>query len=114
MTMTAVRMTPGHDVVILGGGLAGLSLAIQLKQRDPGLDVVVLDHQDHVALIAFVCIPVGGNVSLRYPLRYPLFKTLERAPAARMIERATWTPIPAIGRRGPVGLAHDHEGSCGF
>ena len=47
MTMTAVRMTPGHDVVILGGGLAGLSLAIQLKQRDPGLDVVVLERNGH-------------------------------------------------------------------
>ena len=27
-----------HDVLILGGGLAGLTLAIQLRQRDPSLD----------------------------------------------------------------------------
>jgi 2-polyprenyl-6-methoxyphenol hydroxylase-like FAD-dependent oxidoreductase len=29
-----------HDVVIHGGGLAGLTLALQLTQRLPGLDVV--------------------------------------------------------------------------
>ena len=35
------------DVVILGGGLAGLSLAIQLKQRDPQIGVVVLERRAH-------------------------------------------------------------------
>ncbi|MET0893047.1 MAG: FAD-dependent oxidoreductase [Pseudoxanthomonas sp.] len=35
------------DVVILGGGLAGLSLAIQLKQRDPGIAVTVLERRAH-------------------------------------------------------------------
>lgn len=35
------------DVVILGGGLAGLSLAIQLKQRDPGIAVTVLERRRH-------------------------------------------------------------------
>ena len=47
MTMTAVGTPPDHDVVILGGGLAGLSLAIQLKQRDPGIDVVVIERHRH-------------------------------------------------------------------
>ncbi|MEO6103329.1 MAG: tryptophan 7-halogenase [Pseudoxanthomonas sp.] len=36
-----------QDVVILGGGLAGLSLAIQLKQRDPKISVVVLERREH-------------------------------------------------------------------
>ena len=33
------------DVVVLGGGLAGLCLAIQLKQRDPSLAVTVLERR---------------------------------------------------------------------
>lgn len=36
-----------HDVAILGGGLAGLTLAIQLRQRDPEIDVVVIERRAH-------------------------------------------------------------------
>jgi flavin-dependent dehydrogenase len=36
-----------HDVAILGGGLAGLTLAIQLRQRDPAIDVVVVERRAH-------------------------------------------------------------------
>jgi flavin-dependent dehydrogenase len=35
------------DVLILGGGLAGLTLALQLKQRWPDLRVVVLERRRH-------------------------------------------------------------------
>ncbi|MCL1526539.1 NAD(P)/FAD-dependent oxidoreductase [Xanthomonas nasturtii] len=35
------------DVVITGGGLAGLSLALQLKQRDPELAITVLERRAH-------------------------------------------------------------------
>lgn len=36
-----------HDVAILGGGLAGLTLAIQLKQRDPAINVAVIERRAH-------------------------------------------------------------------
>ena len=36
-----------RDVVIAGGGLAGLSLALQLKQAHPGLDILVVERRRH-------------------------------------------------------------------
>ncbi|MFN7723996.1 MAG: NAD(P)/FAD-dependent oxidoreductase [Rubrivivax sp.] len=39
--------TAPHDLVILGGGLAGLTLALQLRQRLPELDILVLERRQH-------------------------------------------------------------------
>ena len=40
-------MSTQHDVIILGGGLAGLTLALQLKQRFSDLDILVLERRSH-------------------------------------------------------------------
>ena len=41
-----------YDVVILGGGLAGLTLSIQLKRANPDISILVLEKRDGVASTA--------------------------------------------------------------
>src|SRR4249919_3553122 len=42
-----MTMTPNVDVTILGGGLAGASLARQLQLESPGLRVLVIEKRPH-------------------------------------------------------------------
>ena len=39
-------MTNNYDVAILGGGLAGLTLALQTKQENPSASIVVMERRD--------------------------------------------------------------------
>ena len=45
--MTTSQAANQYDVIIMGGGLAGLSLSLQLKQRLPGLRVLVVERRAH-------------------------------------------------------------------
>jgi flavin-dependent dehydrogenase len=41
-----------HDVIITGGGLAGLTLALQLRQSFAGLDILVIERRVHPVPVA--------------------------------------------------------------
>jgi flavin-dependent dehydrogenase len=51
-TVALAQAADEYDVAILGGGLAGLTLAIQLKQTRPGTRVLVLEKREGPAPLA--------------------------------------------------------------
>ena len=50
---------PQPDVLIMGGGLAGMTLALQLRKRLPEIDVLVLERRPHPVPLA--CHKVGES-----------------------------------------------------
>ncbi|MDO9074917.1 MAG: tryptophan 7-halogenase [Rubrivivax sp.] len=47
MDKTPIATATSHDVIVMGGGLAGMTLALQLRLRLPELDVLVLERRTH-------------------------------------------------------------------
>jgi flavin-dependent dehydrogenase len=45
--MSTDATTSRYDVIIMGGGLAGLCLSLQIKQRMPGLRILVVERRPH-------------------------------------------------------------------
>src|SRR5687768_4908404 len=70
-------MTTEVDVFIAGGGLAGLSLARQLRQADPDIRLAVAEKRGHLPKLGLrYHFPSGGNrdITLRFelgPTRFP-------------------------------------------
>ena len=88
------------DVAIIGGGYTGLWTAYQLKRREPGVDVVILE--------ADIC---GGGASGRnggFVLSWwPKLETLvERYGEAHGLELAQWSD-DAVGALGDFCTEHD-------
>src|SRR5688572_25095478 len=42
-------MEKKYDVIIAGGGLAGLTLSIQLKQAKPDISILIMEYRDTIA-----------------------------------------------------------------
>ena len=45
-------MEKQYDVIIAGGGLAGLTLSIQLKRANPSISILIMEYRDSIAPIA--------------------------------------------------------------
>jgi flavin-dependent dehydrogenase len=45
-------MQKKYDVIIAGGGLAGLTLSIQLKKANPNISILIMEYRDTIAPVA--------------------------------------------------------------
>lgn len=78
--------TSKHDVLIIGGGTAGLSVAATLLRRQPNLDVAVVEpSEDHYYQPGWTLVG-GGDMSAQ---------ATHRREADVMPDKATWIKQPA-------------------
>lgn len=96
-----------YDFVVVGAGIVGLTVAAELKQRDPSARIAVLDKEGNIGLHAS-----GRNSGVLHSGIYYGFDTLKARVcargAARMIEFANEHGIP-YSRSGKVILATSEQ-----
>ncbi|MEM7122672.1 MAG: FAD-binding oxidoreductase [Pseudomonadota bacterium] len=88
------------DICIVGGGYTGLWTALELKARDPGLDIVVLEKD--------LCGSGGSGANAGYALsiwlQFPLLARLYGTEEALRLCRASDEDLSAIG-----SFSRDHD-----
>jgi flavin-dependent dehydrogenase len=118
MSLARVNLITKHkqyDVVIMGGGLAGLTLARQLLQRQPELNLLVIEKNSHpVPEAAHKVGEATAEMSSYYlsevlGLREHLRCTQLRKMALRFFPSAS-SPPPPLSERMEVGPSVFHPG----
>ncbi|GAA4892317.1 hydroxysqualene dehydroxylase HpnE [Streptomyces coeruleoprunus] len=103
--MTARHASPGHDAVVVGGGLAGITAALRLA--DAGVRVTLLEGRPRLGGLAFsfrrgdLTVDNGQHVYLRCCTAYRWF--LDRIGGARLAPLQDRLDVPVLDVAHPRG-----------